>query len=162
MAVVRRRFIAVVLHPIYALGSFGLLVVALALSRGLIGIIAGELFLVVWTVVCLAWWWWLLKRSGFIGRIDAPRRKLATAAAWTLLVFLVEGWLLPRYYSIDLPVMLLTVVVGADVANRRLRVQRASGFGAWWPTTSTGVWLGIVAGLYTTILIVVNLLPSLG
>jgi hypothetical protein len=161
MLAVHPRFAAIMLHPIYALGLFGFFAAIFPLSLGrILTLMIGELFLLPWTGGFLALWWSLLKRSGISARILSPRRKLAQGAALGIIIFVVTGSFFYLGLLVGLLVMVLTAVAGAIVIRRRWMLLQKVGL--WWPTTSTGAWVGIVAGLYVTAVLIASASPNLG
>jgi hypothetical protein len=161
MFAIHPRFTAVILHPTYALGLFGFFAAVFPLSLGRMPtLVVGELFLLPWTVGFLALWWHLSKQSGARTHITSPGRKLATGVGIGLSSIIVASLFFYLGRLVGLPIVALATLVGIVVAAQRLATQRKSG--TWWPTTSTGVWVGIIAGSYAMIVLIASAAPNLG
>lgn len=160
MFAIRPRFIAVMLHSVYALGLLGFLVAVVSLSIGrLPTLVVGELFLLPWTLGFLALWWHLLKRSGMGEGLVSPRHKLANGVVLGLAIIIITGSFFYLGPLVGISMMVLATLAGAVIAVRQLAIQRKAGM--WWPTTSTGVWIGIVAGLYAISVLIASAAPNL-
>jgi hypothetical protein len=158
------RLTVILLHPLYAAALVGyialvppLLQVGGILLFTIDAVVVGAgalLFIIGWSAIT--------RRSGLVEDAPAASRRFAIGATAGGVVTLFEGLLLitqPLVGAIVLATTLGGLAIGAGTYGYGAKTRVAGPAAPWWPTTSSGLWFGVLSALALGVLLFQAVVP---